>query len=135
MTVTTKLIKDTILRKFESVHTDSALPEGVLNVLRGIAMSSEVVNENNRWYPRSLLFNKILNNDEINHLINNNALIGEGSHPEDRFHTIYDNAAILIKKLWVPDDDPNNLWIEFWLLDTPIGRIIKTLIKVGSAIG
>lgn len=130
------LIKDTILRKFENVTPqDAQLQDGVLAVMRGIAMCSEVVNENNRWYPRSLLYSKILNNDELNHLINNNALIGEGCHPEDRFHTVYPNAAILIKKLWIPEDDPNNLWIEFLILDTPVGRIINTLLKVGSAIG
>lgn len=129
-----KMFRDTLLRKFEAVRKTD-LPRGVLAVLRGPCMEIEKVNENSRWYPRSLIMNRILNDADTNHLMKNRALIGEGCHPEDRFHSEYPNTAILILKLWIPEDDPDRLWIEFWVLDTPVGRIIKTLIDVGSSIG
>lgn len=129
-----KLIRDTLMRKFESVQKDG-LPKGVLAVLRGPCMEIEKVNENNRWYPRSLIIRRILNDEDTQHLLKENALIGEGCHPEERFQSEYPNTAILIKKLWIPDDDQDALWIEFWILDTPVGRILKTLVDVGSSIG
>jgi hypothetical protein len=127
-------ISDICLRKFEQVST-SNLPKGVLAVLQGICMEIEQVNENNRFYPRPLVMNKIINNDDTNHLMKHNALIGEGCHPMNRFYTEYPKAAILVKRIWIPEEDQNHLHIEFWVLDTPVGRILKTLIDVGSSIG
>lgn len=129
-----KIFRDTLLRKFESVQHDK-MPKGVLAVLKGPCMEIEKINENMRWYPRSLIMNKIINDPDTQYLMKLKALIGEGCHPDERFHSEYPNTAILVINLWIPEEDPDRLWIEFWVLDTPVGRIIKTLIDVGSSIG
>lgn len=131
---------DTLIRKFESIQPTNdtkSWPSGILAVIEGPCMEIERVNENNRFYPRSLAENRILNNPDTVHLIENRALLGEGRHPQDRFEVQYTEVALLVEKLWIEDQDDGtcDMWGRFAVLDTPVGRILKTLIDVGSSIG
>lgn len=129
-----KRIVDVTYRKFESVCKGTQLPKGVLDIIEGPAMDMEKVNENNRFYPTSLVVNKILNDPDTLHLMKNRALLGEGCHPDDRFEVRYPYVAFMVEKLWIPEGK-NELWGRFVIIDTPNGRILKTLIDVGSSIG
>lgn len=131
-----QLFRDTTMRKFESVSPpEGKWPKGVLDVLEGPCMEVDVVNENNRLYSKRIISERILGDPDVQKDLANRAMIMEGCHPEDRFNTVYPNTAGLVEKLWVPDDDQNHLWGRFLILDTPNGRIIKTLHDVGSKIG
>lgn len=110
--------------------------KGVLHFLEGPCMEMEQVNQNNRYYSRELVMEKILNNEVVRTQIQNKSLLGEGRHPENnRFDISYPDVAISVEKLWIPDDDPNKLYGRFAVLDTPVGNILSTLIEYGSKIG
>jgi len=126
-------IVDVVYRKFE-MKDPGINQKGILAILEGPAMEFEKVNENNRFYPRSLIENKILGDEDVKNLIKNRALLGEGCHPDDRFEIRYPYVAVLVEDLWIPEDK-EELWGRFCILDTPNGRILKTLVDVGSAIG
>lgn len=108
---------------------------GVLNILQGPCMEIEHVNQNNRFYPRELIVDRILNNEIVQHQINNKTLLGEGCHPENRFDVAYPEVAISVEKLWIPPEDPDHLYGRFAVLDTPVGNILHTLIEYGSRVG
>lgn len=130
-----KPIHDVCYRKFERVDDGKSLPKGVLAVMEGPCMEIEQINQNNRFYPRALIMLRIVNDESTLNLINHKALLGEGHHPEDRFDIWYTEVGFSIEKLWVPDDDQGHLWGRFVILDTPVGRILKTLLDYGSEIG
>lgn len=116
--------------------TEANKRKGVLHYLQGPCMEIEQVNQNNRYYSRELILNKILNNEVVRTQIANKSLLGEGCHPENnRFDISYPEVAISVEKLWIPKEDPNKLYGRFAVLDTPVGNILSTLIKYGSKIG
>ena len=134
----TRSSKQNISDIFYSTFTESKSNQkakGVLKIIEGPCMQMDTVNNNNRIYPKELVEKKILNNENVQDLIKNHSLLGEGCHPETRLETIYPNVCMSIEKLWIPENDNDKLYGRFAILDTPIGRILNTLLDYGSKVG
>jgi hypothetical protein len=93
------------------------------------------VNRNNRLYSRKLVEDKILNSPTVQEAIKNRAMLGEGGHPESRVDISYPEVALAVEKLWIPEGDGDMLWGRFAILDTPVGRILETLVRYGTKLG
>ena len=96
-------------------------------------MEADKYNDNNRFYPRSLIVNKILTKKTQTQL-KNKLLLGEIDHPAQRFNTDMERVCICTTNLYF-DESTNQLMGTFDVLDTPCGRIVKTLLDYGSVIG
>lgn len=91
----------------------------------GIFSSAERKNNNNRIYSRDVLKREV---DKVNEKIENRCLWGELSHPSNP-EINPDRIAILTESLeW----RGNDLYGKAKVLDTPMGKILKTLVKEGK---
>ena len=109
---------------------------GVLCTLEGPLAGFKVPTRNNRLYPRELWL-KIITSDEVQEMLDTRTFYGEGDHPfdwEQRLETHIPNVAINVRSLWI-DDTSGCVMGVVDVLDTPNGRIIKTLVEYGSKVG
>lgn len=107
---------------------------GVLSTVEGPFMEIEELNRNTRVYSLSLVENKIINLPYTKEMMTNKTLLGEGRHPKDRYEIWATEASHNITDLWI-SDDKKMLMGRADILDTPMGRIIQTLVDYGSSIG
>lgn len=110
---------------------------GKKNVLGTYSCSYMVFEEGNgngRKYPREIATKKILNKTIKDKLAKGQALLGEIDHPKDRFITDMDYVAIATTNLWY-EEEKDELWGTFDVLDTPRGRIVHTLLEYGYPVG
>lgn len=112
------------------------LPNGVIGRLGGtFADYSQGTRNGGRIYPRELWINRVLNSEEVAESLNTLTLFGEVDHPQDdRVETLAYNAAISIYKL---EDRPREqiIYGEAYILDTPSGRIVKSILDTGAQLG
>lgn len=128
-----KLVTESLISEMRVVDKDSNSP--ALCIMEGPCMEFDKVNRNNRIYSKKLVEDRILNNPTIKEALKNKSMLGEGGHPETRVEISYPDVALCVEKLWIPNDSKNLLWGRFAILDTPVGRILETLVRYGSSIG
>ena len=128
-----RLVTESLISEMRVVDKDSSSP--ALCIMEGPCMEFDKVNRNNRIYSRKLIEDRILNNSVVQEALKNKSMLGEGGHPETRVEISYPDVALCVEKLWIPKDSKNLLWGRFAILDTPVGRILETLVKYGSSIG
>lgn len=93
--------------------------------ITGIFSSAERKNNNNRIYSRDILKREI---GKVSEKVDNRCLWGELSHPSNA-EINPDRIAILTEALeW----RGNDLYGKAKVLDTPMGQILKTLVKEGK---
>lgn len=107
---------------------------GVLSTVEGPFMDIDDENRNSRVYSRSLIENKIINLPYTVEMMKNKTLLGEGRHPKDRYEIWATEASHNITDLWISDDG-KHLMGRADILDTPMGRVIQTLVDYGSTMG
>lgn len=130
-------VKGNIIEHFQLVDLNesvSSTKKGVLSTHTCSYMKLEATNENNRWYGREIATKKILTKKVMDKLKRGQALLGEINHPADRFSTDMDYVAIATTDLWY-NEELNEVWGTFDILDTPRGRIVQTLVDYGFPIG
>ena len=127
------LVIESLISEMKVVDKDSNSP--ALCIMEGPCMEFDKVNRNNRIYSKKLVEDRIVNNPVIKEALKNKSMLGEGGHPETRVEISYPDVALCVEKLWIPKDSKNLLWGRFAILDTPVGRILKTLVEYGSSIG
>jgi hypothetical protein len=93
--------------------------------ISGIFMQAEKVNGNGRIYPKAVLEHAV--NEYINTQVDTNQALGELNHPS-RSTPDPREAAIIIEELWF---EGNNVMGRARVLDTPNGKIVKSLIEGG----
>ena len=128
-----KVFSESIISEMKPIKADSS--QNVLCYLEGACMQFGVVNRNNRIYSRKLVEDRILNNPAVTECLKNHSMLGEGGHPENRVDISYPEVALAVEKLWIPEGDGNMLWGRFAILDTPVGKILNTLVRYGTKIG
>ena len=131
--MSSKLVTESLISEMRVVDKDSSSP--ALCIMEGPCMEFDKVNRNNRIYSKKLIEDRILNNSVVQEALKNKSMLGEGGHPETRVEISYPDVALCVEKLWIPKDSKNLLWGRFAILDTPVGRILETLVKYGSSIG
>lgn len=128
-----RLVSESLVSEMKIVDKESNSP--ALCVMEGPCMEFDKVNRNNRIYSKKLVEDRIINNPAVQEALKNKSMLGEGGHPETRVDISYPDVALCVEKLWIPKDSKGLLWGRFAILDTPVGRILETLVRYGSSIG
>lgn len=106
---------------------------GCLGSLYGPCADYDRPTRNSNLYTRKLWEN-VFNDDIVKESLEDRILIGELDHPADRLETKAVNAAIVMTGYDFHDDE-GLLYGSFDILNTPNGRILKSLLDYGCKIG
>jgi hypothetical protein len=98
-------------------------------VVQGILQRAGAKNQNGRIYPRNILERECKRYEQ--EFIGQNRALGELDHPESSVVNL-NNVSHNILKIWWSGDD---LMGVVQVLDTPSGKILKTLFKEGITLG
>lgn len=119
--------------EYEKLKPEEMQRRGILGRLVGIMADSVNPTRNGRAYSKKLWEN-VFANPIMQERIENKCCFGELGHPTDREETDMSKIAICMDGL--PKVDPDGkLRAVFNILDTPNGRILKTLCDYGCNIG
>ena len=95
---------------------------------RGKFQEANQVNKNKRMYPFDVLSSNV---DKLVETVSSRGLFGELDHPTDSIVHLA-NASHLVTKLWW---EGNVLMGEGEVLNTPSGKVLKSLIDAGVRVG
>lgn len=104
----------------------------ILGVFEGVSADAEELNANNMFLGTDL-WNNLFNSDEFKRYLKLGHYIGYLGHPEDPGCQDFKNACIVLKDAYLDSD--NKIIAKFDLIDTPVGRIVKTFIDAGVQFG
>ena len=110
------------------LHESADNPGIKLVKFKGKFQEAEAVNKNKRMYPKTVLEASVNNLQET---IDSGGLIGECDHPTDSI-IHFANCSHKVTKLWW---EGNTLMGEGVILDSPMGKLLKSLINCGVRIG
>lgn len=128
-----KVFTESIISEMKPTNSN---PTNALCIVEGPCMAfGPSPNRNNRIYSRKLIEDRILNNQAVKEALENRSMLGEGGHPENRIDISYPEVGIACEKLWIPEGNSDKLWGRFAILDTPVGRILNTLVHYGTKLG
>lgn len=110
--------------------------KGILGKLKGVFADYKHGTRNaDRLYTEQLWDNRVFGSEDVMEALETRTLFGELDHPDgDRCETKAQNAAITITKLEKRPDE-GVIYGEAEILDTPTGRILKTLADSGAKLG
>jgi len=97
--------------------------------IRGVFMQGDIKNRNGRVYPMEVLTNEVKNYNRK--FVNENRAYGELGHPEGPTVNL-ERVSHLVTELY---PDGKNIMGEARILDTPMGKIVKTLMDEGTKLG
>jgi len=119
--------------KYQRLSQEEQKQRGILGRLVGVCADFINPTRNGRKYDESLWEN-VFKDPIMKEKINNHICFGELGHPVDREEVDMDKIAICLAEQPVKGSD-GKLHAVFDILDTPNGRILKTLCDYGSNIG
>jgi len=97
-------------------------------ILSGIMQMAETVNGNGRMYPSSVLMKEVKNYQK---LVQERRALGELDHPDDSVINLK-NASHIVTSCWMED---KKVMGKIKVLETPSGKILRSLVEGGCAIG
>ena len=113
---------------------ESASPrKGCLGRLEGVCADFKNPTRNGRLYPRKLWEN-VFEDTLFQESLKSKTLLGELDHPEDRLEVLAGEACIVMTDYRI-DDDEGVIYAGFDILDTPRGKILKSLLDYGCVMG
>ena len=120
----------------QTVYEEGKSNNGILGHLKGVfADYKNGTRNSDRLYTEELWDNRVFGSEDVMEALQTRTLFGELDHPEgDRCETLAKNAAISITKLEKRPDE-GVIYGEADILDTPTGRIVKTLADSGAKLG
>lgn len=104
----------------------------VLGQYEGEALDTNITNLNGMDITREVIEN-VLASDEYERGIAAKWYIGYLGHPEDPLCADFKNACITLTDMSI--DDNGKVYAKFDLLNTPVGRIVKTMQEAGIVFG
>lgn len=107
--------------------------KGCLGRMEGICADYANPTRNGRFYSREL-WEHVFNDELIKESLESKTLIGELDHPEERFEPLAKEACVVMTD-YKFDDDKQVVYGGFDILDTPTGRILKSLLDYGCVMG
>lgn len=99
-----------------------------LTKFRGKFQEAEAINKNKRLYPFTILDENV---KKLNDCIKSRGLVGELDHPTDSVIHFEKASHVITKLYW----DGNVLMGEGEILNTPHGKILKSLLNDGVRVG
>ena len=97
-------------------------------ILSGKLQESDVQNGNGRVYPHAVLMREMKNYSK---LVKESRALGELDHPEDSVINLR-NASHLVTNVWW---DNKSVMGKVKVLDTPSGKVLKSLVESGVKLG
>ena len=97
--------------------------------IEGVFMQANKENKNGRIYPSKTLLKEAKRYEK--EYVKKNRALGELGHPEGPTVNL-DRVSHVVKELWNEGDDIHG---RARILDTPMGKIVKGLLKDGVSIG
>ena len=107
--------------------------KGCLGRLEGVCADFKNPTRNGRLYPLPL-WKKVFDDALFKEALQNKTLFGELDHPEDRFEPLISEACVVMTDYTI-DEDKGLIYGGFDILDTPKGRILKSILDYGSVVG
>ena len=104
----------------------------VIGQFTGKCCDSNVFNNNDMHLSREL-FENLIESDEYKMAMENHHYMGFLGHPENPDCQEFQNACIVMKDMRIADD--GEIEGDFDLVDTPVGRIVKSFIDAGVKFG
>jgi hypothetical protein len=107
---------------------------GVLATLTGPFFFPNMPSRNRRVYPTEA-WNKALANDHTKRLLESNLMMGTVGHKDMEFDELISEQKVshLTRKLWMEEKNGKLVGMgEVDILDTPVGRILNTIIRAGG---
>ena len=111
-----------------TMDLNESMSDKGLTKFRGKFQEAEAINKNKRMYPFGVLDENV---KKLQECVKNRGLIGELDHPTDSI-IHFEKASHVITKLWW---DGNVMMGEGEILNTPHGKILKSLLNDGVRIG
>jgi hypothetical protein len=109
------------------LNENAKTSNGVLK-FRGKFQEGNTVNKNRRMYPTDILASNV---ERLQEAMKNRGLVGELDHPTDSI-IHFENTSHLVTKLWW---EGNVLMGEGEVLNTPSGKVLRSLIEAGVRVG
>ena len=97
-------------------------------ILTGKLQEAEIQNGNGRVYPQKVLRREMQNYDK---LVRERRALGELDHPDDSVINLK-NASHLVTEVWW---DGNSVMGKVKVLDTPSGKVLRSLVDSGVSLG
>lgn len=119
-------------RKIKSNTATMEIGTTVLGTFTGKCCDAGVVNNNDMKLDREL-FEKLLASDEYKDGMEHRYYIGFLGHPEDPNCQDFKDACIVMTDMEIKDND--EIFGTFDLIDTPVGRVVKSFIDAGVQFG
>lgn len=115
---------------YEANSITEATDTGKKYFIEGIFMQSDIGNRNGRIYPKPIMEREVKKYNE-SHVLQNRAM-GELNHPANRVTVDPREASHLITELRM---DGSDVYGKAKVIDTPTGKIVKTLMDEGIKFG
>lgn len=106
--------------------------KSVLGTFTGKCCDSNVFNNNDMHLSKEL-FENLMESEDYKRAMGNHHYIGFLGHPENPDCQDYEHACIVMKDMRVLDN--GEIEGDFDLIDTPVGRIVKSFIDAGVKFG
>lgn len=126
-------LKDDNVLEYKKLTPEEMASRGILGRLIGVVASFASPTRNGRHYSEEL-WEKTFDDPIMKERIQNGVCFGELGHPLDREETDMEKVAVCMPELPKKNKD-GKLTAVFDILDTPNGRILKTLCEYGSTLG
>ena len=119
--------------QYQRLTEDEKKKRGILGRLVGIIADFKNSTRNGRKYTEEL-WDRTFNDPIVKEKVENRCLFGELGHPTDRQEIDMEKIAICLAEMPKKGND-GKLYGVFDILDTPNGRILKTMCDYGCNIG
>lgn len=119
--------------QYQRLTEEEKQRRGILGRLVGIIADFKNPTRNGRRYTEEL-WDKTFDDPVVKEKIDNRCILGELGHPADRQETDIEKVAICLAEMPKKGND-GKLHGVFDILDTPCGRILKTLCDYGCNVG
>ena len=119
--------------EYQRLSEEEAKKRGILGRLVGIIADFKNPTRNGRRYTEEL-WDRTFEDPIVKEKIENRCVLGELGHPENRQEIAIEKVAICLAEMPKKGDD-GKVHGVFDILDTPNGRILKTLCDYGCNIG
>lgn len=115
-----------------NIIAEATTKSTVLGTFTGKCCDAAVVNNNDMKLDREL-FEKLIKSEEYKDAMEHRYYIGFLGHPEDPNCQDFKDGCIVMTSMEIKDND--EIYGTFDLIDTPVGRVVKSFIDAGVQFG
>jgi len=123
-----KLLTEWMPFSYDPKSIKEAKVSGGRLVMKGILQKAETLNQNGRIYPRDILEREVRNYQKF---IRENRALGECDHPDSSVVELK-KVSHIIKEAYM---EGNVCYGTVEILDTPMGKILQSLVEAGVTLG